>query len=197
MTAYFSLFSDGPLEGRDVLVTGAAGAVGFYAAQLARLGGARSLIATVSSSAKAEVAAAAGVPVIVNYRSENVAERVMQATEKRGVGRISEVDFGGNLATTLAVMSQDCVIGAYASHGEPEPKVPFYPLLFANVVLRFIQCSRIFGPLREAGIRDVTRWSEEGQLMHLAPKILPLEEIATAHELVEQGAVIGKVMLAL
>jgi NADPH:quinone reductase len=41
MTAYFSLFADGPLEGRDVLVTGAAGAVGFYAAQFARLAGAR------------------------------------------------------------------------------------------------------------------------------------------------------------
>jgi NADPH2:quinone reductase len=88
------------------MLVGRRGTVGFYAAQLARLGGARSLIATVSSSAKAEVAAAAGVPVIVNYRSENVAERVMQATEKRRRPHL-EVDFGGNLATTLAVMSQD------------------------------------------------------------------------------------------
>src|SRR5262249_36646426 len=62
MTAYFSLFSDGPLDGREVLVTGAAGAVGLYAAQFARLGGAQSLVGTVSSAAKAEVAAAAGVP---------------------------------------------------------------------------------------------------------------------------------------
>jgi NADPH2:quinone reductase len=73
MTAYFSLFPDGTLEGRDVLVTGAAGAVGLYAAQFALLGGARSLVATVSTDTKARLAAAAGVPVIVNYRTEAVA----------------------------------------------------------------------------------------------------------------------------
>src|SRR5262245_34776560 len=101
MTAYFSLFADGPLAGRDVLVTGAAGAVGLYAAQFARLAGARSLIATVSGDAKAAIARAAGVPVIVNYKQEKVAERVLAATQKRGVDRISEVDFGGNLASTL------------------------------------------------------------------------------------------------
>jgi NADPH2:quinone reductase len=196
MTAYFSLFSDGPLEGRDVLVTGAAGAVGLYAAQFARLGGARSLVGTVSGAAKAQVAAAAGVPVIVNYRTENVAERVMAATEKRGVDRVSEVDFGGNLATTLAVMQQNCAIGTYASRGAPEPAVPFYPLLFANTVIRFIQCYGIFGEVRAAGARDLTRWAQEGRLVHPAPQILPLADIALAHELVESDTVIGKVMVS-
>jgi hypothetical protein len=33
--------------------------------------------------------------------------------------------------------------------------------------------------------------------VHPAPRILPLEEIAAAHELVEQGSHIGKVMLSL
>ena len=115
MTAYFSLFSDGPLEGRDVLVTGAAGAVGLYAAQFARLGGARSLVATVSTDAKAQLAAAAGVPVIVNYKTDNVAERVLQATDQRGVDRISEVDFGGNLATTSALMLGTSTLAARAA----------------------------------------------------------------------------------
>src|SRR6185436_3191839 len=73
MTAYFSLFSDGPLAGRDVLVTGAAGAVGLYAAQFAHLAGARSLVATGSGNTKAKVVAAAGVSNIVNYKTENVA----------------------------------------------------------------------------------------------------------------------------
>src|SRR5215510_11942189 len=151
MTAYFSLFSDGPLEGRDVLVTGAAGAVGLYAAQFAHLAGARSLVATVSTGVKAEIARAAGVPVVVNYKTENVAERVLQATDKRGVARISEVDFGGNLVTTLQVMRESTVIGTYASRGQEQPTLPFYPLLFANIVVRFIQCSLILGQLREAG----------------------------------------------
>ena len=197
MTGYFSLFADGPLEGRDVLVTGAAGAVGLYAAQFPRLAGACSLIATVSSDAKADLARAAGVPVVVNYRHEDVAARVLAATAGRGVERISEVDFGGNLKTTLAVMRESCVVGAYASRGAEQPALPFYPLLFANVVVRFIQCSLILGELRAAGIRDLTRWAAEGRLLHPAPKILPLAEIGSAHELVESGTVVGKVMLSL
>jgi NADPH2:quinone reductase len=197
MTAYFSLFSDGPLAGRDVLVTGAAGAVGLYAAQFAHLAGARSLVATVSGDAKAEIARDAGVPVVVNYKQENVAERVLEATQKRGVDRISEVDFGGNLATTLKVMHEGAVIGTYASRGEEAPTLPYYPLLFANIVVRFIQCSLILGELRAAGSRDLNRWSAEGRLRHPSPTILPLAEIARAHELVESKSVIGKVMLAL
>src|SRR5947207_13462965 len=55
MTAWCCLFGDGPIAGQTVLVTGGAGAVGHDAAQLAKWGGAR-VIATVSSSAKAEQA---------------------------------------------------------------------------------------------------------------------------------------------
>ncbi|MEK7754458.1 MAG: NADPH:quinone reductase [Acidobacteriota bacterium] len=197
MTAYFSLFADGPLADRDVLVTGGAGAVGIYAVQFAMLAGAKSLVTTVSTEAKAQVAADAGAPVIVNYRSEDVAARVMHATGGRGVDRISEVDFGGNLRTTLAVMKFDCAIGAYASKGNPDPTLPFYPLLFNNTVVRFIQCYAMPKDLRLDGVRDLARWCEQGRLKHPASKVLPLDEIATAHEMVEQGAIVGKVLLSL
>ena len=197
MTAYFSLFADGPLEGCDVLVTGGAGAVGLYALQFAKLAGARSLVTTVSNEAKAQVAADAGAAVIVNYKSEDAVARIMQATEGRGVDRISEVDFGGNLKITLAVMKLNCAIGAYASKGSPEPTLAFYPLLFKNIVVRFIQCYAMPQELRSAGVRDLARWCEQGRLKHPATRILPLDEVATAHELVEQSAVVGKVLLRL
>jgi NADPH2:quinone reductase len=115
------------------------------------------IVTTVSTEAKAQVAADAGAPVIVNYRSEGTADRVMQATGGRGVDRISEVDFGGNLRTTLAVMKPSCDIGAYASKGNPEPTLPFYPLLFNNIVVRFIQCHAMPKDLRLCGTRDLAR----------------------------------------
>jgi NADPH:quinone reductase len=180
-----------------VLVTGGAGAVGFYAVQFARLAGARALVATVSTDEKARMAAEAGAPVIVNYRTEDVARCIMEATERRGVDHISEVDFGGNLSATLAVMKTGCAIGAYASKGAPEPVLPFYPLLFANVVVRFIQCYAMPDDIRERAHADLARWCGEGQLKHLPTKIMPLEEAAAAHELVERGGFIGKVMLGL
>jgi NADPH:quinone reductase len=197
MTAYFSLFADGSLEDRDVLVTGGAGAVGLYAMQFAHLAGARTVISTVSSEVKARVVAEAGASVIVNYRTDAVAECIMRATERRGIDRVSEVDFGGNLQTTLAVMQHSCAIGTYASKAVPEPVLPFYPLLFGNITVRFIQCSLMPAALRAAAMRNLGRWCEAGALRHLDCTILPLDNIASAHELVEGGAVIGKVLLEL
>jgi NADPH2:quinone reductase len=195
MTAYFSLFDAGPIEGLDVLVTGAAGACGRYAAQFAALGGARTVVTTVSGEEKARLVAEAGASVIVNYRTEDVAARIKEVTDGRGVDVISEVDFGGNLKTTLAVMKVGCFVGAYASKGAAEPVLPFYPLLFSNVLVRFIQCYAMPDALRAAGTRDLTRWCEEGRIKHPPTTVLPLEDVASAHELVESGSVIGKVLL--
>src|SRR5580698_9908399 len=74
MTAWCGLFGDGPIAGQTVLVTGGAGAVGHYAVQLAKWGGAK-VIATVSSSLKAEQARLAGADLVINYRTEDVAEK--------------------------------------------------------------------------------------------------------------------------
>src|SRR6202012_5195101 len=100
MTAWSSLFCDGPITGQTVLVTGGAGAVGHDAVQLAKWGGAR-VIATVSSRAKDVEARLAGADLVVNYRTTDVVAKVMAFTEGRGVDRVVDVDFGGNLATTL------------------------------------------------------------------------------------------------
>jgi NADPH2:quinone reductase len=100
MTAWCCLYCDGPIAGRTVLVTGGAGAVGHYAVQLAKWGGAR-VIATVSSAAKAEQARLAGADLIINYRTEDVVAKALAFTGQRGVDHLVDVDFGGNIATTL------------------------------------------------------------------------------------------------
>src|SRR5829696_4445676 len=71
MTAWCCVFGDGPVAGQTVLVTGGAGAVGHYAVQFAKWGGAR-VIASVSSAFKAEQARLAGADLTINYRSEDV-----------------------------------------------------------------------------------------------------------------------------
>src|SRR6201999_4675315 len=83
MTAWCSLFADGPIKDKTVLVTGGAGAVGHYAVQFAKWGGAR-IIATVSSKAKAEQAKRGGADHTVNYKTDDVVAKVMDITGKRG-----------------------------------------------------------------------------------------------------------------
>ena len=106
MTAWCCLFCDGPIAGQTVLVTGGAGAVGHYAVQLAKWGGAR-VIATVSSAAKAEQARLAGADLVINYKTDDVVAKVMAFTGQRGVDRVVDVDFGGNIATTLKLMAHE------------------------------------------------------------------------------------------
>src|ERR1700710_3305451 len=72
MTAWCCLYCDGPIAGQTVLVTGGAGAVGHYAVQLAKWGGAK-VIATVSSTVKDMEARLAGADLVINYRTEDVA----------------------------------------------------------------------------------------------------------------------------
>src|SRR5258707_14861091 len=87
MTAWCCLFGDGPIAGQTVLVTGGAGAVGHYAVQLAKAGGAR-VIPTVSSPMKDMEARLAGADLVVNYRTDDVVAKVMEFTEQRGVDRV-------------------------------------------------------------------------------------------------------------
>src|SRR3982751_3524096 len=114
MTAWCCLFCDGPIAGKTVLVTGGAGAVGHYAVQLAKWGGAQ-VIATVSSAMKGEQARQAGADLVVNYRDEDVVAKAMAFTGGRGVDQLVDVDFGGNLATTLKLMAMNSTIAVYAT----------------------------------------------------------------------------------
>src|SRR6266704_2274253 len=122
MTAWCCLFGDGPIAGQTVLVTGGAGAVGHYAVQLAKWGGAK-VIATVSSAAKAEQARLGGADLVVNYKSEDVVAKALAFTEQRGVNRVVDVDFGGNIATTLKMMAMNSTIAVYATNGNRSPVV--------------------------------------------------------------------------
>src|SRR5262247_968394 len=137
VTAHRCLFADGPVEGQTVLVTGGAGAVGHYAVQLAKWAGA-TVIATVSSPEKAALAAAAGADHTVNYRTGDAAAEILTLTNGAGVDRIVDVDFGANLPVSLKVLKTNGTIATYASMGEPEPKLPFYPLMAKNATLRAV-----------------------------------------------------------
>jgi NADPH:quinone reductase-like Zn-dependent oxidoreductase len=75
--------------GESVLVIGAGSGVGSMAVQLARVVGAR-VMTTVGSDDKIHKAEALGASVVVNHSSENLAERVRQATGGRGVDVVVE-----------------------------------------------------------------------------------------------------------
>jgi NADPH2:quinone reductase len=195
MTAYESLFVDGDIKGLRALVTGGAGAVGHYAIQFAKLAGASPVITTVSGAAKATHAKNAGADFILNYKIEDIASRVLELTSGHGVDRISEVDFGVNLATTVQVMANNASIGAYGSAGEDEPRFPVLAFIFKDVNIRFLQCSLMPLSLREEGTRRIMQWCSEGKIAHAIGRVFSLDKVVEAHEAVENGSVIGNVVI--
>ncbi len=94
-----------------MLVAGGAGAVGHFAIELAKHAGAR-VAATVSGPAKAELAAAAGADLVVNYRD---ADAAAQLASFAPVDRVVEVALGANLELDLALSGPQTRIVTYAA----------------------------------------------------------------------------------
>ncbi len=196
MTAHRCVFADGPVAGQKILVTGGAGAVGHYAIQLARWGGAK-VIATVSGAEKAKHAQAAGADRVVNYRGEDVAAAVKDFTQGAGVDRIVEVEFGGNLETSLSCLKQNGVIATYASGAVMEPKLPFYPMMFQGVTIRMVLVYILPEAARRQSIQDINHALAQGALVHGIAETYPLAKIADAHKAVESGKMIGNVVVSI
>ena len=196
LTAYRALATDGGVQGRSVLVAGGAGAVGHYAIQMAKLMGAAMVITTVSSAAKAAHAAAAGADAIIDYKTENVADRIKALSGGRGVDRIVEVDIAGNAVLYSAIMARDGIVAAYGTNAQ-DIKLVFTPLILAGAAIRFFIVYELAPEARAAAITDLTRWINEGRLQHAVAASYALDQIAAAHEAVEQGRHIGNVVLTI
>jgi len=196
MTAEACLFSDGSVAGKTVLVTGGAGAVGHYVIQLAKWAGAR----VIATAGRAETIAAcreAGADVVVDYKRDKVADCVLKETGGDGVDRIVDVEFGGNLETSLAVIKENGVIATYASMAAPTPTLPFYPLMFKAVTLRLVLVYIMTAEARRRAIANLTAALEAGALTHPIAGRYALNDIARAHEAVEAGNKLGQVLLTI
>lgn len=195
LTAYHAVACGGGVKDKTVLVAGGAGAVGHYAVQLARIMGASRVIATVSGPDKAELARSAGAEVIVNYREEDLPARCRDATDGLGVERIIEVDLAANITRDLEILRSDGDIVVYGS-GALEIPVPFLPSILGNVTYRFFIVYNLSPSDRGQAQAGLAELLEHDRLVHNVSKQLPLDEIVRAHELIEQGNLMGNLVLA-
>jgi NADPH2:quinone reductase len=194
MTAWTCLFCDGPIAGKTVLVTGGAGAVGHYAVQFAKWGGAQ-VIATVSSAAKAEQARLAGADLVINYKTDDVVAKAMAFTGQRGVDRVVDVDFGGNIETTLKLMGMNSTIAVYATNGNRTPVVPMRELMEKCIAIRALVLFALPPPLLAAAQADITKWLAAGTRIHNVAGQFALSDTARAHLAVEKGDKLGTVIV--
>jgi NADPH2:quinone reductase len=196
MTAHRAVLADGSVAGQTVLVTGGAGAVGAMAIQIAKWSGAR-VIATVSSEEKAAAARADGADATINYRSENLAERVLALNGGKRVDRIVDVDFAAHADVATRIIKTSGVIASYASMSNRTPQIPFGSLMFLDVTLRMILVYVMPDSAKDAACRDIAAMLEVGALRPRIAKSFTLDEIVAAHEFQEKGTHIGNVVVGM
>ncbi len=183
------------LAGKTVLVTGGAGAVGHYAVQWAKRFGAR-VIATVSSPEKAAHATAAGADYTVNYRSEDVIARVREFTANAGVHHVVDVDFGGNLATTLPLLAANGSLAYYATKGNTTPTITAPELMRKNLSIHAVLLNGAPHAARKRAQSDIVQWLKAGGMQHTVSAVFSLARTSEAHEAVEFQAKLGTVIVA-
>lgn len=206
ITAYRALTvaEDGPtrlapgaLDGKVVLVAGGAGAVGHAAIQLARWAGA-TVIATVSTAAKAAHPTAAGAQYVVNYREADAAKQI-RSHAPDGVDIVVEVAIGANQELDLAVLRPRGTIAIYANNGDQPFEVDVRANMGLNARYQFVLLYSMGWPLLRAAGEDISTAIAAGALPVGESAGLPLhhftlDQTAAAHESVESGAT-GKVLI--
>jgi len=197
LTAHRCVFADGPVTGKTVLVTGGAGSVGVHALQFAKAAGAR-VFTTISRLEQAVVARDAGADLVINRHEEDVVSRIQEATHTVGapaVDRIIDVAFGETLPFAVKLLKVGGVLATYSSDTQPEPTIPFLPLLFLDATIRFVNVYMMSREAHEGAIEAATVGLREGWLRPTIASRFSLDQIVAAHEATESGKSVGKVVV--
>jgi len=175
--------------GETVLVTGATGGVGLPSVQIARLAGAR-VIAVTRGESKVAALREAGAHEVVTTGEGGFAKDVRALTAGEGVDVV--IDNVGSAVFHEAFDSL-AVHGRYALVGQLSGEQTSINL--ARIFFKRAQILGV-GSVSRQQLTDVVAMTAAGQLVPRIAAVLPLEEIAQAHRMVEEGKVVGRVVVS-
>ncbi len=200
ITAWEALFDRAGLQsGQKVFIHAGGGGVGHVAIQLAKIAGC-DVATTVSNDKKASFVRELGADKVINYNKEDVAEALLAWTDGKGVN-IAFDTVGGNAFTQLTPAMAH--YGDLVSILQVPDDVDWKALRLKNVrVSQELMLTPMLSDLKEAASHHAAILEQCGQLIdteqlkvHIA-KMLPLEDAAQAHQLIEAGHMQGKLVLA-
>jgi NADPH:quinone reductase len=185
-------------QAQTVLIYAAAGGMGNALIDLAKIAG-LIVIGVVSSEAKARFARDVGADHVIDRKTEKVGERVSEITGGRGVDAIIDPVAGpgipGNIAM-LAPCGTLLIYGALGGKTELDPaSAPQWRKNSLAVRLFTIHTWDHLVEERRAGMRALIDMLAAGKLNPRIHAKLPLIEAARAHEMLEGGEVLGKLLL--
>jgi len=189
VTAWHMLVTRANVQpGEDVLIHAAGSGVGSIGIQIARLRGAR-VIATAGSEEKLEKARSLGADEVVNYTHADWTKEVRRLTERQGVDVVMEHTGAETWPGSILSLKRDgrlVTCGATSGHdAHTDLRQVFYRHL--NLLGSFMGS--------KSELLDAMEFVKSGRLRAVVDRTLPLAEARRAHELIEERAQFGKLVL--
>ncbi|HUP49629.1 MAG TPA: zinc-binding dehydrogenase [Thermoanaerobaculia bacterium] len=189
LTAWHMLVGRARLRpGETVLVQAGGSGIGTAAIQIARLWGA-TVYTTAGSAEKAARALALGAEAAIDYRSGDFVAEVRALTGKRGVDVVVEHVGAGTFERSLRVLARGGRLVTCGATAGAEVSI--------NLRLVFFKLLSILGSTMGslAELHEIMRHVESGRLQPVVDRILPLEQVAEGHRVLEAREAFGKVVL--
>jgi NADPH2:quinone reductase len=199
MTAHYLGCSTHPLApGETCVIHSAAGGVGLLLTRIAKMRGA-TVIAAVSTKAKAEVAAGNGADHVAIYANGDLVDTAKRATGGRGVDVVYDAAGLDTFEQSLACLRPRGLLALYGEASGLVPPLDVRQLLFAGSVYLTRTGLNHYSLTPQEGRQrgdDVLRWIATGEIKPRIDSTFALEDAALAHRAIEGRGTIGKVLLA-
>jgi NADPH-dependent curcumin reductase CurA len=202
LTAYVGLLDIAALKAGDVVfVSGAAGAVGSMAGQIAKLKGAARVIGSAGSNEKVRWLHEIGFDAAFNYKAGSVLDQLRQAAPD-GIDVYFDNVGADHLDAALVVLNTHgrvAMSGAIAHYNATEP-LPG-PVNLGLVITRRLTLRGFIiidhQDRLPAMIADVSGWLREGKLAHTETVVDGLDQAPDAFISLLRGANTGKMIVRL
>lgn len=201
LTAYQTMYWLGQLQkGETILIHAGASGVGTSAIQLAKQLSQAKVIATSSNEEKLRKIKELGADVAINYKEEDIAERVLEETDGQGADVI--LDFVGasywqtNLSSG-AVDSRWVLIGTLG--GSEVEQVNLFDLMKKRIHLKGTlltpRSDAYKGELTTEFTKEVMPLIAKGAVAPIVYTVLPFDQLPDAHAMMENNENIGKIIV--
>jgi NADPH2:quinone reductase len=198
-TVWVNLFERGfAADGDWVLVHGGTSGIGTMAIALGKLFGLK-LIVTCGSDAKCARALELGADAAVNYREQDFVEEVHRATNRAGVNVVIDMVGGDYLPRNLACLAEDGRHVSIAVQRGAAAEIRIFDIMRRRLTLtgsllrpRSVEFKTM---VADEIMKTVWPYVEGGRLKPVIDSIFPLARAADAHDRMEAGEHIGKIVL--
>ncbi len=198
-TVWHNVIERGALkEGEILLVHGGSSGIGTTAIQLAKAFGAR-VITTAGSAEKCNACRDLGADLVINYRKEDFVREVKKFTDHRGVHVILDMVGGSYINRNYECAAMDARIVQIGFLGGAKVEANFAPIMMKRLhhtgsTLR-MRPNGFKAEIARNLEKQVWPLIESGRIAPVMDMIYPMKEAWRAHERMEEGAHIGKIVL--